>query len=443
MTAPAKPQAVPGSVSNLVASVFGVILGLMVVKLGNPVIFSSQIETPQNAAEFIFLTWPMKWGFFLLLPLVLAGFLVFRWEKPRPGWLFLLPALWFLWQYPSAAFTTDKQLTRSVLLHFDACLFCFYLGALALCRCRNLTWFWAGLMLGFLYVLWDGWDQHFGGLEETRRQVQNLDLSRLSPEMRLRLNTPEFQYRLQRDRVFSTFVYPNTFAQGILLLLPPLLYAAWHWGKKRGAHLAGLLAGLLAALALACLFWTGSKAGWLIALVLIVVALLRLNFSRALKMGLAGILIVGGLTGFFLKHAGYFEKGATSVSARLDYWRAAARITREHPLLGSGPGTFGVQYRQIKDPKAEMARLTHNDYLEQASDAGLPAFLAYAAFWIGGLVYLGRKSWARPELFAVWLGLLGFSLQSLSEFGLYVPALAWPAFLLIGWLGAASQETTG
>jgi len=36
--------------------------------------------------------------------------------------------------------------------------------------------------------------------------------------------------------------------------------------------------------------------------------------------------------------------------------------------------------------------------------------------------------------FATWLGLLGWSLQSLMEFGLYIPALAWPAFTLIGLL---------
>ena len=36
--------------------------------------------------------------------------------------------------------------------------------------------------------------------------------------------------------------------------------------------------------------------------------------------------------------------------------------------------------------------------------------------------------------FAVWLGVLGWSLQSLVEFSLYLPALAWPAFVLLGWL---------
>jgi hypothetical protein len=36
--------------------------------------------------------------------------------------------------------------------------------------------------------------------------------------------------------------------------------------------------------------------------------------------------------------------------------------------------------------------------------------------------------------FATWLGLLGWALQSFVEFGLYVPAVGWTAFWLLGWL---------
>ena len=81
-----------------------------------------------------------------------------------------------------------------------------------------------------------------------------------------------------------------------------------------------------------------------------------------------------------------------------------------------------------------MTRLVHNDYLEQASDSGLPGLALYATF-IG--VALGRtfrrtkRDWQR---FAVWLGVLGWSMQGLLEFGLYLPALAWPALALLGWL---------
>ena len=66
---------------------------------------------------------------------------------------------------------------------------------------------------------------------------------------------------------------------------------------------------------------------------------------------------------------------------------------------------------------------------------------AYTLFIVGALAWgfpracagrsAGPEHWLR---FAVWLGALGWSLQSLYEFGLYIPALAWPAFTFLGWL---------
>jgi hypothetical protein len=36
--------------------------------------------------------------------------------------------------------------------------------------------------------------------------------------------------------------------------------------------------------------------------------------------------------------------------------------------------------------------------------------------------------------FAVWLGVFGLCLHSTVEFHLYIPALAWMEFFLMGWL---------
>jgi O-antigen ligase len=88
-----------------------------------------------------------------------------------------------------------------------------------------------------------------------------------------------------------------------------------------------------------------------------------------------------------------------------------------------------------------MARLAHNDYLEQASDSGLPGFLVYTVFIVSALVWTFPRQGRPPStgaqdwlVFAIWLGVLEWSLQGLVEFGLYIPALAWPAFGFLGWL---------
>jgi O-antigen ligase len=88
-----------------------------------------------------------------------------------------------------------------------------------------------------------------------------------------------------------------------------------------------------------------------------------------------------------------------------------------------------------------MARLTHNDYLEQASDSGLPGFVAYALAIGGVLAWSGRRAMRDGgQFFAVWLGVLAWALQSFVEFGLYIPALSWLAFALLGWKASGTRS---
>jgi O-antigen ligase len=122
------------------------------------------------------------------------------------------------------------------------------------------------------------------------------------------------------------------------------------------------------------------------------------------------------------------------VHARFDYWRAAGQTIAAKPILGSGPGTFGEAYKAVKKPESEMARLAHNDYLQQASDSGLLGGAIYIV-WICGMGYLGylnANSGNNRTGFFAWLGVLGWVLQGITEFGLYIPALAWTAFSLAG-----------
>jgi O-antigen ligase len=183
-------------------------------------------------------------------------------------------------------------------------------------------------------------------------------------------------------------------------------------------------------------------------LVLVLVGMMFLPLGRRLKWVIVGGVLFAGLAGFGWRYSGYFNRGATSVGARFDYWQGALHTVRTHPLLGTGPGTFGetyAQYQKSKRSEGEFPRLAHNDYLQQASDSGVPGCLFYGAFVIISLVYAGRKVELRKDWLrlAVWLGLLGWALQGLMEFGLYIPAIAWPAFTFMGWLlGQVSAPQT-
>jgi O-antigen ligase len=155
------------------------------------------------------------------------------------------------------------------------------------------------------------------------------------------------------------------------------------------------------------------------------------------------LVLIGGLGVFAVRFHNYFAAGATSVGARFDYWRAAVQTTGEYPLFGTGPGTFQRPYARIKSPEAEMARLTHNDYLEQFSDSGVPGGIGYAAWIVLAVAAIGRGVWRNGDhfQFGLFLGLLGWYAQGVSEFGLYIPALAWTAFTLLG--GAVFEARNG
>ena len=189
------------------------------------------------------------------------------------------------------------------------------------------------------------------------------------------------------------------------------------------------------------LFWTGSKLGWLVAVGLVVLSLTHFDWPRSLKVALVVVVIMSGLGMFAWRFQNYFSAGAKSVGARFDYWRAAAQIFARRPVVGSGPGTFQRPYAELKAPESEMARLAHNDYLEQFSDSGLIGGLSYLGWIACALVGSGRTARRSGDLVqqGVFVGVLGWFVQGVGEFSLYVPALAWTAFVLLGALAAMPE----
>ena len=78
-----------------------------------------------------------------------------------------------------------------------------------------MTWFWLPVLAGFVWVLWMGFGQHFGGLESTLQMIyQQPNWQQFSPD---------YLKRIASQRIFSTLVYPNALAGAILLFLPMLM----------------------------------------------------------------------------------------------------------------------------------------------------------------------------------------------------------------------------
>jgi O-antigen ligase len=239
--------------------------------------------------------------------------------------------------------------------------------------------------------------------------------------------------KFAKGRVMGTLVYPNALAGAVLLLLP-LAPALAFGAKKLRPAIRGAVIALTCLLGGAGFFWTGSKLGWLIAMALGGLYLFRLKWPAGLKITALALVAFVGLGIFAVRFHNYFAAGATSVGARFDYWRAAVQTMVANPLVGTGPGTFQRPYEQIKSPDAEMARLAHNDYLEQFSDSGIPGGIFYGTWIVVALATVGKRVWKTGNqiMFAIFAGLLGWFVQGVGEFGLYIPASAWTAFTLLG-----------
>ena len=459
------PAAKKLGATEIYAVAFGLFLGLSIWKFGNPVILEQIILPPNSWQNALADAWPIRWANWLLLAFTIIGGLLLlanplRWRNTR--WLWILPLIWFAWQLISASQSQHHDLTTPTLWQYAGCVICFFLGALVIGSANGWRLVLLGALAAFAFCLVRAVDQKLFEFPRERQfliESEQSGWTNLPPALFLELkqdhaiiNTngldianPAILAKYEKGRVSGTLVYPNALAGLVLLLLPAALVLVWQFTRPLRPIVCFAAVGLIVFLGLAGLFWSGSKSGWLIALATGVFWLCRLHWSRQLKWLLVIALLAGGLIVFGLRFQSYFAKGATSVGARFDYWHVAARVAIDHPVFGTGPGTFQRPYAAMKRPESEMARLTHNDYLEQFSDSGFIGGLAYAAWLALLLGTLGRRIWSTGDWleFAIFAGVLAWFLQGFIEFSLFVPALAWTAFTLAGCLLAKRPGSAG
>ena len=480
---------------DICALIFGFFLGLCILKFGDPVILDQKIFPPANFSEFLSDSWPTHWANWIFFPLAAIIAIVAFFDggdgvlrRPQtvaqtsrsvvshPAlrdksarrttsndlpisksaiqqvWepVLLLPVLWLGWQFVSATRTVDPNLTATTLWQFCGCAVCFFIGAFLFNTPRRFNLLLPGILVAFAICLVCAIRQRIEFPQDTKflLQEQHLGWTNLPPqsleEMRrdqtiittngVDVVNPTILAKFQKGRVMGTMVYPNALAQIILLLFPVAFVLVIHGTKNLRPVIRGPAVAVSVALAAGAFFWSGSKFGWLIAIGIGALYLFRLPWPFKFKLAALALVAVLGIGVFAIRFHSYFAHGATSAVARLDYWRAAVQTTLSHPGFGSGPGTFQRPYAMLKSPEAEMARLAHNDYLEQFSDSGFPGGVFYSA-WVAIALWIiltrGWKSHDAIEI-ALLLGLFGWSIQELGEFGLYIPASAWTAFTLFG-----------
>ncbi len=208
------------------------------------------------------------------------------------------------------------------------------------------------------------------------------------------LNLPQhmaydLEGRLGKDRVFGTFVLPNSLAGFLVLVTPACLGLLFDTaaGRRRTARGPLIWRGAFVLLMLLALYFTKSKGGWL-AFMVAIGAFALWAFGGALWRrrtqmisGLLGLFIVWGMaqaSGLLPPLRDY----PGSLAVRYGYWRAAATIVERHPFVGVGLDNFTDFYAATKRAADQEARRAHNDYIQMAAETGLIGLSMYIAFWI-------------------------------------------------------------
>ena len=159
--------------------------------------------------------------------------------------------------------------------------------------------------------------------------------------------------------------------------------------------------------------------------------------SAAVKAGLALAMVVA-LLGSVVLLGG--EEALTRMvgsvntddptTGRAHFWSVTVDIIKNHPLVGTGLGAFGVVYTGY-DSRNGMYRLeqVHNDYLQVLSDGGIVGALL-GLFFVVGLFRMGfarresRDDFRRGVATGALAGCFAVLVHSFFDFTLHTPANA-------------------
>src|SRR3954454_24942585 len=203
----------------------------------------------------------------------------------------------------------------------------------------------------------------------------------------------------QVERVSGPIGEANDFAYVLASVLPFAVYLTLRDRRFR------ILWAVSSVIIVGALFGTLSRGALvgLAAVVLWAVATRRTRFGGIV----AGVFVVAGVLALVLtlwrplvdeRLAAKSKVATANVESRKEYWRAAGSMAADRPLLGVGPGRFGLEARNYvrNDPLNLEDPVVHNAYLEVLAEGGVPTLLAFLWF-IGGSWVLTSRARRRFE----------------------------------------------
>jgi len=238
-------------------------------------------------------------------------------------------------------------------------------------------------------------------------------------------------------RLSATFGNPDHLA-GYMEMTLPLVLGLFLLGFERGKKFFLIY---LAFLLLTALILSLSRGSWFASITGLALMAAFLLFDRYFKrkklvlsiigITLAAAFIVLSTTPVVERILTLTERDPeANLSCRLTAWGGAVRMIENHPVLGTGPGTFAFAYTKFQPPGlSKHYTMAHNDYLHFVSEVGLP-LIAIIMWMILSLYRKGFRKLKNPSrlvrgiTLGAMSGITAIVVHSVGDFNLHIPCNA-------------------
>ncbi|MFA6292410.1 MAG: Wzy polymerase domain-containing protein [Victivallales bacterium] len=334
------------------------------------------------------------------------------------------------------------------------------------------------VVLAAMVAVFMGLQQLLWGFKETADFVYRQEL-RSGVQV-----SSQLQGKILQTRVFSPFTLCNSLAAHLVLVLPLCLVLIWKhietlktaivvaatvgflfifeycsppvfvgmsavysfivlsalfkFPEKLRGGISAVAVLLYAALMLAILYFTGSRAAVLALGMGIAVTIAIFPFPGKVRISSVLLVVLLTVAGLYFINAG---RHLDSMSVRLDYFSVATRIFSDNIMCGTGWGDFFHQYTSLKTFQGtEAPHSAHNFILDFASQAGIAGLLVsvtalvFPAYVVLKKIHGAGHYSGHAVNFAIILGWFAWGFHSMADINIQIPGTVATALVMISLL---------
>jgi hypothetical protein len=257
-------------------------------------------------------------------------------------------------------------------------------------------------------------------------------------------------HALQTHRIIGSFGNPNVYAIFLAMVLPIAVYYLLHEQKI----LYKILYLVSSAIIITALIYTYSRGGIICAVcgLIPLVLIFKKQFNIQYLYWMFGIIILTillfSISSQFAKSdinsdklesiSARFSTPSSTVNERLHYWSIAKQMIIDHPIIGTGIGSFGIRYGKYKPLGIGESKYVHNLFLQVWVEQGILGLLGLIGLIIATIftaINRYRRFIANPDFgfsIAIFGSTVAFIIDGFFGYGYYVPELFYLFCFLIG-----------